>query len=718
MPATAWMSLKATGPAAREIDAAEVRRAAEILFDPMAGVELRGLPFGATRRLRGDDIEGVIGAAANLTEDGATGVYYMMNPQLHGYRGSGNAASVLRRRWLLIDVDPIKPDERKDDPPTREERMACVGLAGRVRLHLDALGWPAPVEVDSGGGMHLLYRVELPNDDESKLAIKAFLARLAAAFPDGGKIDPKVYDAPRIAKLPGTWSLRGKASADRPHRMARLVRVPEIIARVSPEQIRSACQDVTETVVDAPACTVHTAPDPNATPPAWLRKACTGDIRPDTWDRATAYVRECPAAVSGSGGHGQTMSVARGVVCGFGLGFQVGYDLLQAHYNPRCVPPWSERELRHKCEDAERTPDPAGRPWGYLLKEREEQPPAAPPLPSTEEEAAELRGRITRISDLIQAGAEVRWLWPQWIPTGVLTLLAAEGGTGKTRFCADLLRRIRHGLPWPDGQAMNLPPDTPTLWVLADNHHDEMVTLAREFGVEGNVWINSEKSAPYDGTSLDLPADLAAMERRIQAVRPAIVFIDTVGNSTDRNLSRQEDAKAYYEPLQVIARRNRTALLCLTHLNAGGTVLGRRALEKVRCTIRMSKPDPAEPNRRKLEVVKSNAKYPTALGVTMGDRGNEYDTDPPLDPAIGPGAGSGNHASKRGPIPAKTAECMEWLRLWLASGAKRVSDTRKAAENASIGTSTLYAAFRELGGVEATVQERKWWSLPPADIPD
>jgi hypothetical protein len=87
----------------------------------------------------------------------------------------------------------------------------------------------------------------------------------------------------------------------------------------------------------------------------------SGDVR----HRAIAYLAECPPAISGQGGHDQTFAVARAVVWGFNLGSAGGYDLLAAHYNPRCEPPWSEEELRHKCDDADR--EPFDKPRGYLL---------------------------------------------------------------------------------------------------------------------------------------------------------------------------------------------------------------------------------------------------------------------------------------------------------------------------------------------------------------
>ena len=68
--------------------------------------------------------------------------------------------------------------------------------------------------------------------------------------------------------------------------------------------------------------------------------------------RAIAYLDGIPGAVSGSGGHAQTYAAATALVHGFGLPMDTALDLLLARYNPRCDPPWTEKELRHKVEDA------------------------------------------------------------------------------------------------------------------------------------------------------------------------------------------------------------------------------------------------------------------------------------------------------------------------------------------------------------------------------
>lgn len=94
--------------------------------------------------------------------------------------------------------------------------------------------------------------------------------------------------------------------------------------------------------------------------------------------RASAYVARMPEAISGQGGHGATWNVALVLVKGFGLSESAALRLLETEYNPRCVPPWSRRELEHKVRQAgnARVPD------GFKLDDREDwQPRRARNLP-------------------------------------------------------------------------------------------------------------------------------------------------------------------------------------------------------------------------------------------------------------------------------------------------------------------------------------------------
>jgi hypothetical protein len=322
--------------------------------------------------------------------------------------------------------------------------------------------------------------------------------------------------------------------------------------------------------------------------------------------------------------------------------------------------------------------------------------PGPPPAPDPLDEDA-------TAADLIRLNTTIRWVWEGWIPVGVLTILAADAGIGKTRLCADILRRINLGLPWPDGTPPTLPVGSRALWVPADNQHAEIGSFPGVFGFPAEaLYLNATRRNPFTGTMLDALEDLKDFEARILRVKPALVFIDTSLNATDRSAHKPEDAKAFFKPLQEIAARTQTAIVCVTHLNAGGRPLGRRITGQGRVVIQMEQPDPDQEHRRKLHVTKSNSLYPPPLGVTMGGTGNEYDDTPPVAPAGVEGAGS---------PPTKVVACIEWLREQLDGGPGRVSDIRNDAEKAGFSAPVLYKAKDKLPIMEYEVENRKWWQL-------
>jgi RecA-family ATPase len=71
-----------------------------------------------------------------------------------------------------------------------------------------------------------------------------------------------------------------------------------------------------------------------------------------------------PPAVSGQDGHGQTYALAIALYHGFNLSEQEAWMLLQA-YNMKCSPPWPERDLKHKMNDAKMKQH--SQPRGWLL---------------------------------------------------------------------------------------------------------------------------------------------------------------------------------------------------------------------------------------------------------------------------------------------------------------------------------------------------------------
>jgi hypothetical protein len=69
------------------------------------------------------------------------------------------------------------------------------------------------------------------------------------------------------------------------------------------------------------------------------------------YERARRWLAKVPGAESGKGGHDATFRVSCRLQEKFGLSKDETFWLLVTEYNPRCRPPWSEAELRHKVYD-------------------------------------------------------------------------------------------------------------------------------------------------------------------------------------------------------------------------------------------------------------------------------------------------------------------------------------------------------------------------------
>jgi hypothetical protein len=89
-----------------------------------------------------------------------------------------------------------------------------------------------------------------------------------------------------------------------------------------------------------------------------------GQASIDVERHAAAYLDKIPGAISGQGGHDHTFYVACRLIQGFDLPNAVALRLLSA-WNERCEPPWTEKELLHKVESADKDEGPRG----YLLNE-------------------------------------------------------------------------------------------------------------------------------------------------------------------------------------------------------------------------------------------------------------------------------------------------------------------------------------------------------------
>lgn len=145
------------------------------------------------------------------------------------------------RKWVLLDLDPIRPSGVSS---TAKELEQAEELSDKIQGYLSNSGFPEPVVALSGNGYHLLYPIDMPNDENSTTLIKDFLKALDHRFSTKEvKVDVANSNAARITKMYGTVACKGDSTEERPHRRSRIISVPEDITNVSVALMERAVQE-------------------------------------------------------------------------------------------------------------------------------------------------------------------------------------------------------------------------------------------------------------------------------------------------------------------------------------------------------------------------------------------------------------------------------------------------------------------------------------------
>ncbi len=233
--------------------ATSIEQVLNVLAVPGQVIEVRALADTCTHSGYFTDTTALARYAEALDTDPAVrGIYVTLNEvnpallarranriKMHLSRSDATTsdADITRRRWLPIDIDPVRPGGISSTD-TGHDR--ALGKAEEIAGWLTALGFPQPVRGDSGNGAHLLYRIDLPNDEPSKNLIKQCLVTLDLLFSDLlVSVDPANYNAGRIWKLYGTMARKGDHTAGHPHRRSRMLSVPDPVSLVTVEQLRN-----------------------------------------------------------------------------------------------------------------------------------------------------------------------------------------------------------------------------------------------------------------------------------------------------------------------------------------------------------------------------------------------------------------------------------------------------------------------------------------------
>ena len=293
--------------------------------------------------------------------------------------------------------------------------------------------------------------------------------------------------------------------------------------------------------------------------------------------------------------------------------------------------------------------------------------------------------------------APIEWLWEGWIPRGMITILAAIPGAGKTGLMLDFSRRISSGTEsWPDGKPIQNP-GANVLYVDAENQPEVIKERAISWKMKTSRFF---MKWPQDGEIFDL-ADQRYQELVYEwayVVRPELINIDSLSVINTKGENNIEDVRRILSYLTSLARDTKAGLILSHHLRkrpssilplldltqddlrgsshivaAGRSILG---LSVVQTTQEF---DPNGP--RKLSVLKMNigphpkpigyeivSGFPTGYALKWGDAPKPYKQ------------------------PDKVDLCTEWLLEILAEKDRSIKELVKLGEDEDFSKGTIIRA--------------------------
>lgn len=694
-------------------DRAAILAALQTLFEPTDVIELRAFPKGKKRTAAGyfdgEHRDALADAAVRLNAGGAA-VYVTLNridPQLLGRycnrveefaADTATDANVTRRRWLLIDFDPVRP---KNTAASDAQVATAQERARDCYRVLQADGWPDPLVAESGNGWHLLYPLDLPNDTESRELVKGALEGLAARFDDDAvKADTSVFNAGRITKLYGTVATKGDHTAPAPWRLSRLVKVPLIVEVVSPEQLR-ALHPLRNEGTNSP-------PPPGAGQRGafnlsdFLARLGIRYER-DTHEGRDRYrLERCPFNPDHGKGEAAIFQAPSGA-----LGF--------------------------KCQHA----GCADKHWADVralvdgARSRTKARAADDFAASAETDGGAV---VVRVADV--KPEPIAWLWAGRIALGKVSLISGDPGLGKSLVSLALAAHVTHGRPWPvDGSPC---PAGDVLLLSAEDDIADTIRprleaagadVARVHVLQMIRDVDKEGAPTVRGVSLK--RDLAVLDELLTG-RPGVrlVVVDPVSAYLgDVDSHNNADVRGLFAPLAELAARHRVAIVAVSHLNkSAGPAMYRTSgslafVAAARAVFAVVK-DKNDPARRLMLPVKNNlGPDSTGLAYRVIQAANgaplvDWEPDPVTETADEAMRPAGVE-EERAPLE----EAKAFLSGLLEFGPVPVRQIKADADGAGHAWSTIRRAQSAIG-VEAIKEGghfgaggQRWvWRLPPLKV--
>lgn len=324
----------------------------------------------------------------------------------------------------------------------------------------------------------------------------------------------------------------------------------------------------------------------------------------------------------------------------------------------------------------------------------------------------------------------VRWLWPNRIPLGRITLLVGKPGVGKSFVTLDFTARVTTGTPWPDGSPCEKA--SVLILTLEDNPADTIrprldamhADVTRVRVLKGVAYRDADGCRRERCLTL---ADLPAIEKALETLGDCrLLIVDPIGDFLGGQIDshRDNEVRAVLTPLTELARRHNVAILVVMHrrksFGDGGadeTVMGSRGFTGIARSVWHVTRDANDKKRRLFLPGKQNlAEETPGLAFRIVDEPPRVEWErEPVNMTADEGLEAERQASRPGPEADALEDAKAFLLATLSAGPRLAKDVRQEWVEAYCGSEkTLKRAKVTLGIVSyrEKVPGPWWWKLP------
>jgi hypothetical protein len=245
--------------------------------------------------------------------------------------------------------------------------------------------------------------------------------------------------------------------------------------------------------------------------------------------------------------------------------------------------------------------------------------------------------RAGSMADVMKRVDGIRYLVKDWIPFGMLTMILAPPGIGKSAFALYALVRtiITGGLIWFNGMKG---PSKPGYVLWCDTEGSAAITVQRikDWGLPAHRIKVPFEDDPLLSVNLTEAAHLAQIEAIVNKYRIPLVVIDSLrgAHGGDENSSKVAEV---LQSLAAIAERTKSAIVIIHHtrkihadeeLSADSSRGSNAIIAMVRSQLGIDKPD-KDSDWCRLQMLKENLGLkPRPVGFVISSKGLEFGQAP------------------------------------------------------------------------------------------